>query len=87
MEASSETFDLSQSGSEGTDDHIFLSEGQSNGTAQPSMPFEIPASQEYFWRADWQDGEREALAELQRGEFLEFDTSNPHGVLDWLHED
>ena len=37
-----------------------------------TIPFAIPRSQLYYWTARWQDDEREALAELARGEGREF---------------
>ena len=87
MEASAKAFNLSEAGFEGSPAHMVLRDGQSHVTSRRSVPFEIPASQEYFWRPQWQAGEQEAAGELRRGDFLEFDTSNPQGVIDWLHED
>ena len=37
-------------------------------------PVFIPASQLYYWTREWQDGEAEALAELDRGEGQVFES-------------
>lgn len=46
------------------------------------MPLDIPRSQVYYWTADWQEGEREALAEIARGEARYFATGTD--AVRWL---
>ena len=53
------------------------------GTSQ-SLPM-IQPSQEYYWTPEWQDAEREALAEIQRGESVEFESADD--AIRWLDED
>lgn len=48
------------------------------------VPFFMPRAQVYYWSSSWQEGERESLAELRRGETRTFD--NPEDALRWLDE-
>ena len=45
-------------------------------------PLVIPESQEYYWTAEWQAGEREALAEIAAGEGKRF--QNARDAVHWL---
>jgi len=47
-----------------------------------SFPASIPASQMYYWTRAWQEGERRALEELERGEGRHFD--DPRDAIRWL---
>lgn len=47
------------------------------------VPFFIPRLQTYYWSREWQEGEREALEELRRGEARTFD--DPDEALRWLN--
>ena len=53
------------------------------GTPQ-SLPM-IQPSQEYYWTPEWQDAEREALAEIHRGESVAFKSADD--AIRWLDED
>ena len=44
----------------------------SAGGAAPRMPLFIPRAQLYFWTAEWQEGEEEALRDLESGRFQTF---------------
>ena len=44
-----------------------------------------PADQDYYWTAEWQEGERETLAELAAGRGKTFDTTDD--VLRYLQSD
>lgn len=46
------------------------------------VPPAIPASQRYYWSMAWQRDEREALRELENGDFVEFD--NTLDLFRWL---
>jgi hypothetical protein len=46
------------------------------------LPAAIPVSQMYYWTGAWQQGEREALEEIERGEGRYFD--NPRDAIRWL---
>ncbi len=45
----------------------------------------VPESQLYYWSREWQEREREALAELERGEGREFES--PTDAIRWLMDD
>ena len=47
-----------------------------------SFPAAVPASQMYYWTRAWQEGERRALEELERGEGRNFD--DPRDAIRWL---
>ena len=49
------------------------------------QPAAIPASQLYYWTHEWQSGEAEALAELERGEGREFESGRD--AVEWLRTD
>ncbi len=49
---------------------------------QGGPPLVIPDSQEYYWTAEWQDGEREALAEIAAGQSKKFDSTQD--AVRWL---
>jgi hypothetical protein len=40
--------------------------------AQKRPPLFVPRDQLYYWTREWQEGEAEALHELQEGEFRSF---------------
>ena len=44
--------------------------------------FEVPADQLYYWTQAWQDDERAAVAELDRGQGRIFD--DPTDAIRWL---
>ena len=48
-------------------------------------PVAIPVSQRYYWTEEWQDGEAETLAELERGEGREFGSGRE--AVEWLHSE
>jgi hypothetical protein len=45
-------------------------------------PLVVPRSQIYYWSPEWQAGEREAEADLEKGDFARFD--NPADAIRWL---
>ena len=45
----------------------------------------VPADQIYYWMRSWQVNEQIALAEIERGEAVEFDDA--HAALSWLLAD
>ncbi len=49
-----------------------------------SVPFFMPRVQVYYWSPSWQEGERQSLEELRRGEARTFD--DPEETLRWLDE-
>jgi hypothetical protein len=51
----------------------------------PSIPPFIPADQAYFWSAQWQDDEREALAEIAAGNTQSF--ADPSAAIRYLLSD
>lgn len=63
-----------------------LLEGQTRATAMfdRSVPFVIPSEQEYFWRFEWQQGERAASADLKAGRRHRFDSDDPTDAARWL---
>jgi hypothetical protein len=46
------------------------------------FPAAIPVSQMYYWTGAWQQGEQEALEEIDRGDARYFD--NPRDAIRWL---
>jgi hypothetical protein len=53
--------------------------------ASRRAPLFVPRNQAYFWTAEWQAGEREALAELANGEGRRFDSGAAAAA--WLLSD
>lgn len=49
-----------------------------------SLPLVIAQSQAYYWSRRWQDGVQLARDEYARGEYEEFDSSDPNDVIHWL---
>lgn len=56
-----------------------------NSSRSGRMPLFIPRSQAYYWTREWQEGEAEALAELERGEGVVFE--DPKEAVRWLNSD
>ena len=48
-----------------------------------ARPAAVLASQLYYWTEEWQNGEAEALAEIERGEGRVFNSGRE--AVDWLH--
>jgi hypothetical protein len=53
--------------------------------ARRRAPLFVPRNQAYFWTAEWQAGEREALAELAKGEGRRFNSGAAAAA--WLLSD
>lgn len=52
-------------------------------TSMTSAPvLEVPADQSYYWTRAWQENERAAVADLERGAFRRF--SDPMAAIRWL---
>ena len=49
------------------------------------VPVGVPRTQFYYWTRNWQEGEREALDALARGEFRRFE--NGDDAVRWLLSD
>ena len=49
---------------------------------QGGPPLVIPDGQEYYWTAEWQAGEREALAEIAAGQSKTFESAQD--AVRWL---
>lgn len=60
---------------------IFTASGESRANSHRRI-FSIPASQEYYWTAAWQEGQRDSLADYARGRTRRFDNSDD--ALAWL---
>lgn len=56
----------------------------SPGCMSRHVPCSIPRDQLYYWTREWQEGEAEALAELERGEGVVFE--DPKEAVRWLRE-
>lgn len=50
------------------------------------VPLTMPTEQEYYWHFEWQQAEREALAERDAGESVRFDSDDPEDIVRWLNE-
>lgn len=48
------------------------------------VPFSIPRAQTYYWSARWQRAERDSLADLAAGDYVEFASDDPDDVIRWL---
>jgi hypothetical protein len=44
----------------------------------------MPRAQEYYWQLGWQQGEREAVADLAAGARGRFDSDDPEDAARWL---
>jgi hypothetical protein len=52
------------------------------------VPLFIPRDQTYYWSREWQESIRETYAELEAGEYVDFDDPNdPDAVVRWLLSD
>lgn len=49
------------------------------------LPVSIPSAQAYYWTRRWQRDEAESVAELERGEGVEFGDAN--AAIRWLLSD
>lgn len=52
--------------------------------AKAHIPLTFPTEQAYYWRLYWQNAEAEALNEIEAGEFMLFDSDDPHDAARWL---
>jgi hypothetical protein len=51
-------------------------------------PLLIPRDQAYYWSREWQESIRRTYAELEAGEYVDFDDPNdPDAVVRWLLSD
>jgi hypothetical protein len=48
------------------------------------IPFMIEKDQAYYWTAKWQDSVDQALADIQAGQYVRFDSDDPTDVARWL---
>jgi hypothetical protein len=48
------------------------------------VPFAIPRDQLYYWSREWTEDVEASLAELEAGEFVDFDSNDPNDVARWL---
>lgn len=52
------------------------------------VPLFIPRDQAYYWSKEWQDSVHSTYAELEAGEYVDFDDPNdPDAVVRWLLSD
>jgi hypothetical protein len=67
---------------------LLVSDLTSAYTAEPASgqaPFFVPFGQDYFWTAEWQHGEAEALREIANGDLRRF--SSGEAAIRWLLSD
>ena len=48
------------------------------------VPLMIERAQAYYWTKKWQDGVEQAIADIQSGEYVRFDSNDPTDVARWL---
>jgi hypothetical protein len=60
------------------------SETISSQSRHGQVPLAIPSGQEYYWHFEWQEGEREVVAEIRAGRTVRFDSDDPEDVARWL---
>jgi hypothetical protein len=86
MSAASYTIDIGQEANVSETTLPILPDSATLNTPPERLPQEfpaaIPASQTYYWTGVWQQGERRALDELERGEGRYFD--NHRDAIRWL---
>jgi len=52
------------------------------------VPLFIPSDQAYYWGRGWQESVRKTYADLEAGEYVDFDDPNdPDAVVRWLLSD
>jgi hypothetical protein len=51
----------------------------------PPLPAFVPRDELYFWSYAWQESQRRSQAQLEAGEFVEFD--DPRDMVRWLLSD
>lgn len=57
----------------------------SNITQLPDkIPLFVPSGQAYYWSILWQNDVRTSIAALEAGDYVDFDTDDPHDVARWL---
>lgn len=72
-----------------TSDHLSVAPDATETSRQlreRRIPLTIPSDQEYYWHYEWQQGEREALAAMDAGDSIVFDSDDPEDVVRWLQE-
>lgn len=81
------TLTLSTSPTAETGSTLFVSDLASQYTADPvgRVPFFMPLNQDYFWTAEWQRGEAEALREIASGDIRRFESGE--AAIRWLLSD
>ncbi len=57
----------------------------SEGPRVDGPPFAIPTDQRYYWSKKWQEGVRMARADLDSGQYVDFDSDDPNDVVHWLY--
>lgn len=71
-----------------TASRMSLASGQTQISAQFAgrgrVPLTMPRAQEYYWQNGWQQGERQALADLGAGTRVRFDSEDPEDAARWL---
>lgn len=50
------------------------------------IPTSMPAEQMYYWSYAWQRDEGATLAEIEGGEYFQFDSDDPTDAARWLLE-
>lgn len=48
------------------------------------VPFSMPSEQSYYWSYRWQEAELAALADLDAGQFVDFDGTDANAAVRWL---
>lgn len=67
--------------------HVSGEDSAWNGSGRISpIPFTMPTLQMYYWQFAWQRDERETLAGLENGEYVDFDSDDPEDAARWLRE-
>ena len=44
------------------------------------MPLFIPRDQAYYWTREWQEGIRRSMADLESGNYVDFDSDDPDAI-------
>lgn len=76
---------------EGTESEIKISPDSEtwsfvSGRHPRRVPLFIPEDQAYYWSYEWQESIRESHAELEAGNYVDFDDPNdPDAVVRWFN--
>jgi hypothetical protein len=87
------TINASTTNAESSPDEVSIASDSQSSSFVPQrlprrVPLFIPRDQAYYWSSEWQESIQQSYAELEAGEYVDFDDPNdPDAVVRWLLSD